>query len=128
MTPQEPLRIAYLATEYPKVSHTFIRREILELERRGHSILRFAVRHGEAVDPIDRQELAKTIAILDAGALAFAATMCSALFRSPLRFTSALRCALQMSRSSHRGTFRHLAYLLEACVVSSHTRRGSIRH
>ena len=43
-TPKSALRIAYLTTEYPKVSHTFIRREILELERRGHHVLRLAIR------------------------------------------------------------------------------------
>ena len=28
-------RIAYLVNQYPKVSHSFIRREILALERQG---------------------------------------------------------------------------------------------
>ena len=37
------MRLAYLMTTYPKVSHTFIRREIVEIESRGHSVLRLAV-------------------------------------------------------------------------------------
>ena len=60
------MRLAYLATQYPKVSHTFIRREILELERRGHDILRVAVRRAAepVVEPADRIEEARTLHIL----------------------------------------------------------------
>ena len=41
------MKLAYLTTEYPKVSHTFIRREIQEMERRGHEVLRMALRVGD---------------------------------------------------------------------------------
>ena len=42
------MRIAYLMNQYPMVSHVFIRREILALERRGVEIMRIALRgwHG----------------------------------------------------------------------------------
>ena len=38
------MRIAYLINQYPKVSHSFIRREILALERQGFEITRIAIR------------------------------------------------------------------------------------
>ena len=38
------MRVAYLINQYPKVSHTFIRREILALERQGHEVVRIALR------------------------------------------------------------------------------------
>ena len=34
------MRVAYLINQYPAVSHTFIRREILALERQGVEIMR----------------------------------------------------------------------------------------
>ena len=34
------MRVAYLINQYPKVSHTFIRREILALERQGVTVMR----------------------------------------------------------------------------------------
>ncbi len=45
--------VAYLVNQYPKVSHSFIRREILALERRGLKVQRFAVRGWDepVVDP-----------------------------------------------------------------------------
>ncbi|HEY0061073.1 MAG TPA: colanic acid biosynthesis glycosyltransferase WcaL, partial [Telluria sp.] len=38
------MKIAYLVNQYPKVSHSFIRREILALERQGFDVERIAVR------------------------------------------------------------------------------------
>jgi hypothetical protein len=112
------MRLAYLTTAYPEVSHTFIRREIEELERRGHSVLRVAVRRhiSTLVDARDLAEEARAVRLLDRPArllLAFA----SALVRSPLRFARALGATLAMSRNSERGFLRHLAYLVEACLL-----------
>lgn len=38
------LRLAYLVSEYPALSHTFITREIAELEKNGHTVERVSVR------------------------------------------------------------------------------------
>ncbi|MCB1085439.1 MAG: glycosyltransferase [Verrucomicrobiae bacterium] len=38
------LRLAYLVSEYPALSHTFITREIAELEKHGHEVERVSVR------------------------------------------------------------------------------------
>jgi hypothetical protein len=47
------MRIAYFINQYPKVSHTFIRREIQALEAMGLRVERFALRSPaeELVDP-----------------------------------------------------------------------------
>ncbi len=38
------MKIAYLVTQYPKASHSFIRREIQHLERRGLDFMCISVR------------------------------------------------------------------------------------
>ena len=38
------MRLAYFVNQYPKVSHTFIRREIRALEALGFEIQRYALR------------------------------------------------------------------------------------
>ena len=50
--------IAYFINQYPKVSHSFIRREILALERQGFSVERIALRgwDGDLVDVEDLRE------------------------------------------------------------------------
>ena len=49
------MRIAYLINQYPKVSHSFIRREILALERQGFEIMRISLRgwDNDLVDDAD---------------------------------------------------------------------------
>ncbi len=38
------MTLAYLINQYPGISHTFIRREIEALERRGIAVARYAIR------------------------------------------------------------------------------------
>src|SRR5664279_2099393 len=63
------MKIAYLVNQYPKISHVFIRREILALEREGCEVTRYSLRRTveELIDPVDREEATKTQTILDAG-------------------------------------------------------------
>ena len=60
------LRVAYLVNQYPKVSHSFIRREILALERQGVAVERFALRgwDDELPDAADRAERERTRYVL----------------------------------------------------------------
>jgi glycosyltransferase involved in cell wall biosynthesis len=112
------MNLAYLVTAHPEVSHTFVRREILELERRGHRVLRLSVRPpvSRLVDERDLAERTKTFYLLDHKARLARAAARTALFR-PLRFLRALATTLRMARRSDRGLVRHLAYLVEACLV-----------
>ena len=63
------VRIAYLVNQYPKVSHSFIRREIQALERQGAEIERYALRgwESELVDAEDRSERERTRYVLREG-------------------------------------------------------------
>ena len=124
------LRIAYLAPEYPKPSHTFIRREILELERRGHVVLRLSIRDtsGSVVDSADREEAAKTISCLKQPWWRFLWALCFLLLTRPLRFARAVRMSVQMWRPSERSMLRHAAYLAEAAVLIPLLTRHEIEH
>ena len=63
------MTIAYLVNQYPKVSHSFIRREIAGLEACGLQVARFALRScgSELVDEADKLELEKTRIVLGVG-------------------------------------------------------------
>jgi glycosyltransferase involved in cell wall biosynthesis len=122
------MRLAYLTTAYPEVSHTFIRREIRELERRGHEVLRLSVRRptSRLVDPRDVEEAPRTHYLL-AQPLALARATLAALAH-PRAFARAFATALRLSRRSDRGLLRHLAYLAEACLVRELLRRDASEH
>ncbi|HEX6810708.1 MAG TPA: glycosyltransferase family 4 protein [Planctomycetota bacterium] len=124
------LRVAYLTTEYPKASHTFIRREIAALEQRGHSVLRLSIRRSDSalVHPQDRAEVAQTITCLQQSmARILLATMLMAVTR-PRAMMRALWMALRMSRASDRGLLRHFAYVAEAAVLLRICQDHGIRH
>src|SRR5205823_14443752 len=111
------LRVAYLVNQYPKVSHSFIRREILALERQGVSVQRIAARgwDGELVDPEDHRERERTQYLLQGGAIALVVPALRALVRAPARFARAFALAWRMGRRADRPRAVHLAYLAQAC-------------
>ncbi|MEX2217575.1 MAG: glycosyltransferase [Phycisphaerales bacterium] len=124
------LRLAYLTNQYPAVSHTFIRREILELERRGHSVLRLAIRPGADgfVDPVDRAEHEKTLHCLSQPLPRLAAAQVSAVVGRPVKSARALLEAVAMARRSDKGLGKHLAYFAEAAHLLGVLRRENIQH
>jgi glycosyltransferase involved in cell wall biosynthesis len=111
------LRIAYFINQYPKVSHSFIRREILALERQGFTIQRIALRgwDGELVDSEDQEERARTRYVLQSGVLPMLAATVRTLIASPRRFLDAFVLAVRMGWRTMRPLPYHLIYLAEAC-------------
>ena len=101
-TPPEPtaLRVAYLINQYPKVSHSFIRREIHALERRGVDVRRYAVRgwEGDAIDPEDIAERSRTRYLLRDGIGPLAAATWRTAREAPGAFWQALKLALRLGR------------------------------
>jgi len=112
-------KIAYFINQYPKVSHSFIRREIMALERQGFEILRISLRgwDGELVDNEDRQERARTRYVLQDGLFSLAGALMRTLLTRPGRFMSALSLAIRMGRHADRPLPYHLVYLVEACRI-----------
>ena len=113
------LRVAYLVNLYPKVSHSFIRREILALERQGVTVLRIAVRGWDDVapDPADAVERTRTRYLLQHGLAPLLGAAARLALTRPARFFGTARLALAMWRRSDRTIFHHLAYLAEACAL-----------
>jgi len=122
--------IAYLINQYPKVSHSFIRREILALEEQGLQIKRFALRScdAELVDEADKHELARTQYILSVGLLGLCTGLLKAAITSPGGFFKSLALAIKIGLHSERGLLLHFIYLAEACVLLGWLRAKDISH
>lgn len=110
-------RIAYLVNQYPKVSHSFIRREILALERQGFEVQRIALRgwDGQLVDEEDKREQTRTRYVLQQGPAPLLFAMLRGMLASPVRFFAALALAVRMGRRAERPLPYHFIYLAEAC-------------
>jgi len=124
------LKIAYFVNHYPKVSHSFIRREILALERQGFEIERIALRgwDGELPDADDQAERDRTRYVLRGGLSGLLLPTLRALLGAPARFFAAVVLAVRMARCSQRGILYHLVYVAEACRVVQWARAfGALR-
>jgi colanic acid/amylovoran biosynthesis glycosyltransferase len=125
------MRVAYLANQYPAVSHTFIRREILAVERAGPiDIVRYSIRRAAQgfVDPADRVEAEKTRVVLERGAARLVTAVLHAAIRSPVRFVRALWLAVTVGWGSDRGLVRHFGYLVQACALLREFRTDRVEH
>jgi colanic acid/amylovoran biosynthesis glycosyltransferase len=122
--------VAYLINQYPKLSHAFIRREIQAVEACGLKVERFSIRtSGEEFRLAeDAAEARRTRVVLEEG---FAALLLAAVTLSlerPRKFAGALALALRMGWRSDRGWMRHIAYVLEACVLVQWFRQARVDH
>ena len=122
-------KLAYLTTSYPSVSHTFIRREILGLEALGYSVLRVAIRTGDAVvEPVDKTEQTKTLHLLAQPPLVLCYQILRGMIRARGRVIGGFRAAWRMNRRSERGLFRHMAYLAEGLALLAYFHEKNVSH
>lgn len=123
-------RVAHLVNQYPKGSHTFIRREILSLERQGVEVLRFALRgwDAELVDPADIAERQRTRHVLQGGLLPLLGATLENFLRRPAASFRALRAAVAMARRSVRPLPYHLVWLAHACMLRNWLEGSGVTH
>ncbi|MFN9708340.1 MAG: glycosyltransferase family 4 protein [Burkholderiales bacterium] len=124
------LHVAYLINQYPKVSHSFIRREIQALERQGVCVERWAMRGwtGPLADTQDHAERERTRYILQQGAASLVFAVMVAMWCNPVAFLRAAGLATCVGWVSHRPLWVHWVYLAEASLVARWLRDQGISH
>ena len=122
--------IAYLVNQYPKVSHSFVRREVAAVESCGVKVARFSIRscESELVDEADKLEQELTKVILGIGVKCLVLALLRVALTKPARFLEALRLTFKVGWHSERGIILHLAYLAEACVLLNWFLEQGIAH
>ncbi len=125
------MKIAYLINQYPKVSHSFIRREIIALEKLGLEINRYSIRQinpDNLVDNDDKSELTKTNFILKVGVWGLLLNFIFLFLLRTITWLKAFFITLKIGLKSHRGILRNVAYFAEACVLLRSLKRENITH
>ncbi len=125
------MKIAYITSAYGRASDTFIRNEIKELRRFGHTVETFSIRLPEASHIVDAEiseERARTIYLLSAGIFQFLLAALLEFFRSPLRFLRAFSRTHQLTGDGFKNRLREFAYLLEAAYLARQLRRKKCQH
>ena len=124
------MKVAYLTSQYPKVSHSFIRREILALENNNIEVSRISVRGWEVelVDPVDIDERTKTQYVLQNGILGLLSASLKVFLKNPISFFKALGLAVKLGSRADRSWPYHLIYVLEACQVLLWLKESNAQH
>ena len=124
------LRVAYLINQYPKVSHSFIRREIQALEQQGVYVERWALRGwtGPLVDTQDFAERGRTRYILQQGAAKLIYALMATMLSEPMAFFKSACLATRVGWGSQRPLWVHWVYLAEASLMARCLRHQKINH
>ncbi len=124
------MKIAYLCNIYPRVTHTFIRREIDGLEKEGINVRRITIRRAAdpTPTPADVIEQQRTFAVLERGVLVMFANVVAVAITRPLSFLNTSWRAFVYGLRSKTGLIRHFAYLVEACLVFRYCRKEGVDH
>lgn len=124
------MNIAYFINQYPGISHSFIRREIQALERRGVEVARYAIRPSKdkIISPEDFAEAEKTRHIVTSGKGALLGAMLRTALADPTGAARAFGAALSMGFRSESGLLRHLFYFGEALVLADWMKRDGLFH
>lgn len=124
------MRIAYLVSQYPAPSHTFIRREVEALRARGLDIRTFSVRPPSLAERTvdDAVAFAETTYLLPMQLGRLLAAHLSAIGYRPLAYLSVLRLALGHRAPGVRALLWSLFHFAEAIVLAHALRRDGIDH
>jgi glycosyltransferase involved in cell wall biosynthesis len=125
------MRLAYLTSQYPAASHTFIRREVEALRKLGRQIDTFSVRTpgpDETQSDADRSEAEKTFYILRQSPLSFGGAHVGALFTRPIRYFRTFALALGHRAPGLRGLLLAFAHFAESVLLARELERRQVHH
>lgn len=121
--------VAYLVSQYPALSHTFIEREVLGLRELGLDVVTFSVRQppAELSSEAMRSEAASTVVVqADKGQVL--RDNASAVTRNPAGYFRALTKAARTGDKRVRARVWQMFYLAEAARIQQEMSRQGIRH
>ena len=126
------IRIAYLVSQYPGISETFILREVLALREMGFEIQVASINSPDRdlsnLTAIERAEYDRTLYVKrTAPTRALWAHLRLAL-SAPLRYVRALRFALRLGRVDRKRKLLGFFYFAEAGVIANWMQRHQLAH
>jgi len=125
------MHIAYLVSQYPASSHTFIRREIEALRARGVTIDTFSIREPSVAErgaAQDQAAFASTFYVLPVELRRLIGAHTQALWQRPLGYLRTLRLAVTHRVPGAKAFAWSLAHFAEAIVLAQELERREIQH
>lgn len=113
-------KVAYLTSEYPGISHTFIFREVQALRREGFTVHTASIRrpaHLERMTPQEREDAGRTLYVKDTPIGRIFAAHWRLLNRAPLSHLRMLRKAVFFGLRGPGSLVKGIGYFAEAGVL-----------
>ena len=124
------MRIAYLNSEYPSLSHTFIESEVRELRRLGVEIRTFSARSTNQNGRLSKahEAAAAETFVLQSGLLSLLRETLIAALVSPLGFLRAIIHGQRLATPGVASRVRHLAYVVQGVRLAREMARDALQH
>ena len=123
------MRLAYLTSQYPATSHTFISREVAALRKLGPQLDTFSIRPPtapEMEDEVIAAESGSTFTVLEQPAASIFGAQLATLFTNPVGYFRTLGLALSHRPPGLRGLALAFAHFAEAIVLARELKRRGI--
>jgi glycosyltransferase involved in cell wall biosynthesis len=124
------MRLGYLVSQYPALSHTFVLREVLALRRLGIDVCVVSVRKCDRplaeLGRDEAEEARRTFSVMGAGARHALLANLRVLFRHPTGYLRGLLYAWALSRGTPTLLVMYTAYFVEAVVAGDHFERHRV--
>ncbi|MCB1119296.1 MAG: glycosyltransferase family 4 protein [Chlamydiia bacterium] len=118
-------KIAYLISQYPTVSHTFILREVVALKQRGWPLEVASINSPSSqLTELEKQEAGQTFYIKAQGVTGALLSCC----HHPLLFCKGLLTALKLAKGDLKKGVYHFFYLIEALILGRWLMKRQIPH
>lgn len=128
---QNRARVAYLVSQYPCLSHTFIEREVLGLRAQGVDVQTHSVRpcpESELRSAVMRDEAGRTPTLHGTSPADIAAAHAALARRSPAGYAAGLATAARGGRTAVKPKVWQGFYFAEAVVLYERLRASGVRH
>jgi glycosyltransferase involved in cell wall biosynthesis len=126
------IRIAYLVSQYPAISHTFILREVLALRKLGIDIVVASInsvdRSAEQLTKEERSEVARTFYVKKTSIFRVALELVHTFLRYPIRYMQSLVFALRLGQPDLKRMLFGLLYFVEAVLLARWMRKSQTTH
>jgi colanic acid/amylovoran biosynthesis glycosyltransferase len=126
------MKLGYLVSQYPALSHTFVLREVLALRRHGVDVHVVSVRRCDrplaSLGTDEAVEAQRTFSVIGAGVLHVLIANMRVLARYPLGYLRGLLYAWALSRGTPRLLVTYSCYFLEAVVAGDYFERQGLTY
>jgi colanic acid/amylovoran biosynthesis glycosyltransferase len=126
------MKVGYLISQYPALTHTFVLREVRALRQRGFEVsvvsIRSCDRSPVELNADEADEARRTFSVLGAGYLHALLANLRVLGRHPLGYLRGLLYAWALSRGAPKLLVMYTFYFLEAAIAGDHFEQHRVRH